>query len=352
MKKTTTRSLALASLLGTFVALPLALGCGPDKPADTPRPSGGNDNPTTSASTTASAPPAKPQAAAPSNADVKKGMAALEAGDVAGARTAFEAAVAKNKEDPQAHFYLGIALNQQKDDKGAERELKEALRIMPDLDEASSNLSALYLDQQKWDQAADVCKTALVKSKRPELHANYAMALAGKNDTAGAKKEFEEAAKGNDAMILFTYATYLEKWKEVDAAAEKLRAAAKAAPDDAATLASIGYEQKNVGAFGDCVSTLDRAIAKKDNAEIRTYRALCKLGNKDKDGARADLESAVKLDATVPPPHFYLAGRLAEGGKLPEAIAEFEAYLKLAPSGPLAAEAKKRIDVLKKKQKK
>jgi len=351
MKKVTLRSFALASLLGTFVAFPLAMGCGPDKPAETPKPTGGDDTPSSSASTSSST-PAKPVAATPSNAEVKKGMAALDSGDVAGARTAFEAAVAKNPQDPQAHFYLGITLNQQKDDKGAERELKEALRIMPDLDEASSNLSALYLDQQKWDQAADICKTALVKSKRPELHANYAMALAGKNDAAGAKKEFEEAAKGNDAMILFTYATYLEKWKEVDAAAEKLRAAAKAAPEDPATLASIGFEQKNVGAFGDCVSTLDRAIAKKDNAEIRTYRALCKLGNKDKDGARADLESAVKLDATVPPPHFYLAGRFAESGKLPEAIAEYEAYLKLAPSGPLAAEAKKRIDVLKKKQKK
>ncbi len=343
------RTLVLASLLGTLGTLPL-VACGPDKPAN-PSHGEGNLPPTTSATASATT-PTKPQAAAPSNADVKKGMAALESGDLPGARAAFESAVAKNKEDPQAHYYLGVTLNQLKDDKGAERELKEALRIMPDLDEASANLSALYLDQQKWADAAATCRTALVKSKRPELHANLAMALAGTNDTAGAKKEFEEASKGNDAMILFTYATYLEKWKEVDAAAEKLRAASKAAPDDAATLASIGFEQKNVGAFGDCVGTLDRAIAKKDNAEIRTYRALCKLGNKDKDGARADLESAVKLDASVPPPHFYLAGRLAEGGKLPEAIAEFETYIKLAPQGPLAAEAKKRIDVLKKKNKK
>jgi Tfp pilus assembly protein PilF len=348
MKTTVTGTFLLASLLSAALVV---TACGPDKPAERPRPADGNETPTSPSSASAT-PTQKPQAAAPSNGDVKKGMAALESGDLAGAKASFEAAVAKNKEDPQAHYYLGVTLNQQKDDKGAERELKEALRIMPDLDEASSNLSALYLDQQKWDDAASVCKAALVKSKRPELHANYAMALAGKNDTAGAKKEFDEAARGGDAMILFTYATYLEKWKELDAATEKLRAAAKAAPDDAATLASIGFELKNVGAFADCVSTLDRAIAKKDNAEIRTYRALCKLGNKDKDGARADLESAVKLDPSVPPPHFYLAGRLAEGGKLPEAIAEFEAYLKLAPQGPLAAEAKKRIDVLKKKGKK
>jgi tetratricopeptide (TPR) repeat protein len=278
-------------------------------------------------------------------------MAALEAGDLPTAKASFESAVAKNAKDPQAHFYLGVTLNQMKDDKGAERELKAALAIMPDLDEASSNLSALYLDQQRFDDAIKVCKDALAKSNRPELHANLGLAYAAKNDIPNAKKELDAASASNDPMILLTYGTWLEKWKENDAAAEKLRAAAKAAPDDPGTLATIGFELKNVGAFTDCVSTLDRAIAKKDNAEIRTYRALCKLGAKDKDGARADLEQAVKLDPNLGPPHFYLAGRLAEAGKPKDAIAEYETYVKLAPNGPLAPEAKKRIDVLKKKSK-
>jgi cytochrome c-type biogenesis protein CcmH/NrfG len=90
----------------------------------------------------------------------------------------------------------------------------------------------------------------------------------------------------------------------------------------------------------------------KDSPELRTYRALCKLGAKDDAGALADLRAAVGLDANFGPAHYYLAGRLAQSGDLAAAIAEYEAYLKVEPSGPMAKTARERIKKAKEHLKK
>jgi Tfp pilus assembly protein PilF len=105
-----------------------------------------------------------------------------------------------------------------------------------------------------------------------------------------------------------------------------------------------------MGAFGDCVPTLDKAIGIKDAAELRTYRALCKLGAKDESGATADLQSAVTKDINYAPAHFYLGNAMARQQKWDDAIKEYEAYLKIEPTGPLAKQANDRMDLAKKKK--
>lgn len=339
---TTTFKMTLAALTGA-----LLVACGGDRPAKAPTdvpppidtPSPGD------ASGGASAPSA-------ARAEIERGTKALESGDAAGAKAAFEEAVAKAPKDPAAHYYLGLALDRAGDKAGAEKSYKAALGLRADLEEAAQNLSALYIEGQRFAEAADVAKGALAKhAKNAGLALNLAVALSGKGDHDGAAKAFDDAAKAapKDAMVLVTWGSHLGQWKKPDEAAQKLRAAEKLAGDDVGMLASIGFELKNVGAFPDCIGVLDRAIAKKPAAELLTYRSLCKYGAKDKAGALKDLHEAVAKEPKYAPAHYYLGGRLGEEGKLKEAAAEFQRYLDLEPNGPLAKAAQAKLKLAKDK---
>jgi hypothetical protein len=49
------------------------------------------------------------------------------------------------------------------------------------------------------------------------------------------------------------------------------------------------------------------------------------------------------------PAHYYLAGQLAQSGKFKEAAGEYDTYVKLAPSGPLAKQATERAKLARDK---
>jgi tetratricopeptide (TPR) repeat protein len=63
--------------------------------------------------------------------------------------------------------------------------------------------------------------------------------------------------------------------------------------------------------------------------------------------AREHFEAAIKADPNHAESHFMLGKVLINLGKLPEAVTEFETYLKIAPTGPSAKEAQSMFDQLK-----
>jgi Tfp pilus assembly protein PilF len=287
------------------------------------------------------------------SADFLRGKAAIEQGNEPGAKSAFEAALTKDPNDADAHAYLGAVL-EKADKASAEKHYRAALTAVPGHEAGALNLSALLLDAGKADEAAEVSKAAF--TKHPEsaaLAENLGVALATKGDEAGATQALETAQKlaPKDPLAALTLGQWLGKWKKNDAAKAELLKAEKLANGDVGVLASVGFELKNVGAFADCVRVLDGTIAKKDAGELRTYRALCKLGAQDKAGALADLEAAVAKDPKYGPAHFYLGGRYAEAGRWKDVVTAYESYLKLDPDGPLKKMAEDRIKLAKEKMK-
>jgi Flp pilus assembly protein TadD len=282
--------------------------------------------------------------------DVAKGMRALEANDAVTAKSYFDHALRTNPKDASALYYEGVLAEKANDKGAAEKDYKSALEAKPGFEEAAINLSAIYVDGQRYDEALAVAQAALAKhADNASLHSNAAIALAGKGDQAGASKEFEASIhlSPGEPMYRLTYGHWLGVWKQADPALVQLRAArpiAKKLGDSGVdVLAAIGHEMHLLRAWSDCVPAYDDAIALKDAADLRTERAACKIGAKDSPGALADLQAAVAKDPAFAPAHYYLAGELARAGQFKEAAAEYEAFLKLEPTGPRTKSAQDKL---------
>jgi tetratricopeptide (TPR) repeat protein len=302
-----------------------------------------------------SSPTPSPASAAPAssgNADYDKGVQALAAGDVDGAKGAYARIHDRDPKDATGSVLLGLIDEKQGDKAGAEKAYREAIKLRPDLEAAYVNLSALLIDQQRGDEAVTVARAGLAKAPSSAgLHANVATVLAAQGDQAGASGEFDQATRAapNDPMLLVTYAHWLGAWKQADAAIAKLRAARPLA-NDPGVLAAIGEEMKTLGDFTDCIPTFDQAIGMKDAPELRTYRAVCKVLAKDAAGAKADLQ--VAISGQYAPAHFYLGRVLADGGDWKGAVAEYEAFLKLEPNVPASKAAREKLKQAKEHLKK
>lgn len=342
-------------IIAVVVAAAACGGSGASKPAEAPQPPASSAATTSQTEESSAAPDGKkiegPVAPA-SGDDVKKGIAALKAGDVNGARAAFEVAVQKNPKQADAHHYLGLVNDQTGNKAEAEKNYRKALELQPDLEESAVNLAAILVESGKYDEAAALMKRAIAKNpKSAAMQVNLGMALSGKNDVDGASKAFEEAIKlePNNGIHLVTYASHLARNNKKDEAIAKLKQAEKTSANDAGVLASVALEYKGMKDFKTCVAVLDKAVHVKDVAELRIYRGTCKLGLKDLPGATTEFKDAVAKEPNNALAHYSLGNALADGGKLTEAIAEWEAYLKLAPDGPQAKAAEKKIGIAKSK---
>jgi Flp pilus assembly protein TadD len=334
-----------ATLPASLLLVAVAAGCGGAEP---PPPAAASASPGDSSATPGPGAPAAaslddaPSAPSP---DTQAGIKAFDAGDYAGARKSFEAAVKKNPKDSTAYLNLGSTCEKLGDKVAAEMAYKNALSIKPDLDTAAANLSALYIDQGRIDDALSVARTGLAKHPGSAgLHENLGVALAARGDQDNASKEFSAAVQGapSDPMMHLTFAHWLNAWK-VRGAAPHLDAAVTLAKDDYGLLASIGLEYRLAGEFDSCVKTFDHAVQIKDGGEVRTERALCKLGLKDEKGMFDDLQVAVAKEPSYAPGHYYLAGRLAKQKHFKDAASEYTKYLELEPNGSLANQASERL---------
>ena len=331
---------AFARWFGSWgIAMAIA-GCGaatpPSETATTPA-----EGPRAPPAETTSLPPGPEPAP---SAELMAGIKAFDSGSYADARTSFEAATKKAPTNFEAFFDLGQVCEKLGDKTAAEAAYKSALALKPELDAAAAALAATYIDAGRLDEAVDVAKTGL--AKRPgsvALHENLGVALAARGDQDGARAELETSAKlaPGDPLVQLTLAHWLNAW-HVREAKPHLDMALQAAKDDYGMLASIGLEYRMAGEFDACIKTFDHAVQIKDGGEVRTGRALCKLGSKDERGCLEDLQAAVATEPSYAPAHYYLAGRLAGGHHYGEAAAEYGKYLELAPNGSLAKQAAER----------
>ncbi len=330
------RSFSAAALI---CAAGASIGCGgPAEPANSPDPALTDD-----------ADDADPQDAVPaSNAKVQEGMDAIQAGDFEAAKTALTAAVEADPDDPQAKFYLGVALESLGDSEGAKTNYRAALELDPKLVEAAANFSGLLIDAEDADGALEVIEPALKHApQHPGLLMNRAAALDIKGDKPAALKAHADAVAvaPDNAQLRAAYGQLLMDAGENEKALKQLKQALGA--KDQRVLASIAQSFSRLKAFKDCVKALDKAIAVKAAPGLLVRRAACRHFDKDDAGALADYQAAIKLAPEQAAGHFYLGRHLAATGKKAEAKKSLKKAAELGKGTPLAAKATELIKKLK-----
>ena len=124
---------------------------------------------------------------------IQTGQAALQAGNVAKARSAFANVIQLDSSSAVAQNGLGLVEKGEGKLADAERHYLEAIRLDPNNAEAHNNLALLYDQEGKADRAIVEYTTALsLRPDYPEAHLNSAIALEHLGRTAEAKVEYEK----------------------------------------------------------------------------------------------------------------------------------------------------------------
>jgi tetratricopeptide (TPR) repeat protein len=124
---------------------------------------------------------------------IKTGQVALEADNLAAARSAFARAIQSDSTSAAAQNGLGLVEKRAGKLADAERHYLEAIRLNPKYAETHNNLALLYDQQGKADRAVVEYTTALsLRPDYPEAHLNYAIALERLGRTADARVEYEK----------------------------------------------------------------------------------------------------------------------------------------------------------------
>jgi len=276
-----------------------------------------------------------------SSPEVNRAMDAIKAEDFAGAKAILEPVVAKDEQDVQAVFYLGVAETALKETDSAIEHFEKALELDPKFVDASLNLSALLLDLERFEEAVAVADQGLKHAPGDlSLTQNKALALSYGGQPAAAVEPLQLVVekKPQDEGMRFLLAEALHAKGDSVAAQKHL-----AQLDDSQSrevLASIADLYGRMKAWDRCIAALDSAAAKQPAAELLITRGLCKHGKNDENGAKADFEAAIALDSGSAKAHFYLAHNLRARGDKKGAKAAFLRAAELAGSGALAEQSK------------
>jgi tetratricopeptide (TPR) repeat protein len=189
-------------------------------------------------------------------------------------------------------FDEGVAASRSGDNDTALAKFTEAAGVMPTCYDCYYNIGYAHAQKKEYDKAEEAFKKSI------ELKADYIEAYNGLATIYNAQKKFEDA---------------------------------QAASQKAASLAAAG----GAAAGGGGVDALY-------NQGVIAWNA-----GKAEDAKKA-FEEALKADPKHANSHYQLAMCLINLGKLPEAVAEFEAYMQFAPDGQYAAQVKAMLSQLKK----
>jgi len=247
----------------------------------------------------------------------QKGVLLLEEGDVAGALTSFEAAIALDANDGTAHNNLGYVLFRDRGDylRGASH-IERALELDPENIDAQCNYSMVLVHQGKLEQALALCNRIL--AAQPGTH----------------------EARLNRALILLQLGRFDAGWDDYEARkAVRCNFAARELPcqewhgEDISGKTILVYGEQGVGDEIMFASCLDDVIRRCGHCVIECAPTLERLFRRSFEGATVFAgkqtavrpswwESAPPIDLKIPAgslPRFFRRNRAdfpAHGGYL------------------------------------
>lgn len=287
---------------------------------------------------------------APSSGKVKAGIESIKAEKFADAVQVLSEAVKEAPEDPQAAYYLGIALEGVEKYADAEVSYRKALELMPKLTEASQNLSALLLGDGRFEEAVAAADQGLgVTPEDAGLLVNRAIAL-GELKKPEAPAAFQKALEKqpDNAWLRLNFAQALLSSGKTAEAKSELSKITITEEQLASEVAAIYGKLED---FPACISVLDAALGKFKSDKLLIRRGVCRHGKNDEAGALADFQAALALDPKSAAAHYYIGRHMAASGKRAEAEKHLEEAKVLGKGTNFEESAQKALDELKKTRK-
>ncbi len=263
---------------------------------------------------------------------VAEGVAAVERGEEAAAKTFFERALAAEPDNATAHTYLGALADRAGDLKTAEKHFAAAAIASPFLSSTRNNYGAILLRTGRHALAAAQFEASLkLDRNQPSALVNLAqIRFAGgtPEDLRAARDLFERAQQvAPEAEIARALVIIALRLGEREAAAEAFRKytaqLASARPETSApsARAGLGGALLEGGLLNEAVEELSAAAnAEPSNVEALVSLARAHLARKDIPAAGRTLEAAVARGLDVAPVYAALAEVYEAGGYVENAI--------------------------------
>jgi Tfp pilus assembly protein PilF len=202
----------------------------------------------------------------------KLGIFYLENGNYRQAISEFRRALDMNPDDPNYYFSMGTAYSLEGEDEAAIKELKTALRLDPKYSEAHNNLGYIYAKKKRWAEAIAEFKAALAN---PDYGRPYSPHL-------------------NLAQC------YLEQG-DLETSIEEYRQALNSKPDSEIAHSGLARVYFRKGEMDLAVEEYEKAL-KFNDRQINLYYelAVVYLRKGDKEKGVKNLEKVIELDPKSP----------------------------------------------------
>jgi tetratricopeptide (TPR) repeat protein len=225
----------------------------------------------------------------------------LKTGKTASALDRIEKQAAANPRDPQLAMMKGHAYFAVRDFAKAETAFRTLLDLEPNSMDGYSNLGALYILQNRLDEARKTFEEMATRDKNPVVaETMLGTILVRQNNSGEARKHFERAIQLNPRAavaannLAWDYAT---TGGNLDTALKLAQTAKAELPDNAVVTDTLGWIYYQKGLASLAVTTLREASDQNPkNANIRYHLGLAHLKNGDKVAARSLLEEVLRLN--------------------------------------------------------
>ncbi len=254
---------------------------------------------------------------------MQQARALLQKGDLRGANLQLRTAVRDEPDNADAHALLAQLQLAGDDPIAAEREIKRAMALKWDHAGALAVLSQAYMRQGKWQAILDDIPAS---GATPEQTAYFLMARAvaqrGLKDVAGANATLAEAERiaPQNAEIHLTAARFAVADKKPDVAMDEVDRSLALEPNRADSLQMkaqlLAAKNDRDGAIAELTSAIKAAPARSD---LMVERAVLLIAaNKDKE-ATDDINAVLAREPKTPSALFMKAVLLIRGGKFADA---------------------------------
>ena len=210
--------------------------------------------------------------------DEAVGDLAVALGDKVRAKAAYERALQKDPEDPQAHAGMGKALLAEGDLAGARKELELALSQVDTDASMYFEYGSLLRRLGESDAALEALrKSVKLDSKEPRYRARFGALLVERGQFEDAEQQLRQAVLMNDryAEGLFFLARALAGRKNLSEAVDTMKKAVEIEPENTEYLYYLGLIFEQGQQVQDAVDAFSRAIEKdKQNADALEHLGL------------------------------------------------------------------------------